>query len=786
MATPVSRRSVLTGLTAAALAPVVLPETAQADSATQAEPTDQPASTRDARTWTLESSALRVEVTASPYFYRVIEKSSGDVLVSQSQTRFTTDTAARVTEASILSRTSTRLDASLALEGSTDTAQVHFTLTSPEVLQVSLTYDNAVPNAIAEQFVDQGERYYGLWEYSYNGTGGVLDNRGANNVALRGSSNPPVGSGDPSARAPLYLTSRRYAVYVRSDASANYTTGVNGTTGFEFHAPALTYHVIYGPTYAAMLQRFNDLAGGALMPPLWAFEPIFWRDDHTNATGRSQQGAASAQDLVRIDADNLQLHQIPAAAMWIDRPVGSGGGGLVGWGNFDFDPRATSFPDPQAMIADLAQRGMHLLVWIANRANNSMLTDPDFTPYLFNRANGWPIDTANPGVDLRQQHAFDHFKQRLQQGYVSLGVRGYKIDRGEQGEYPPELENELGVLMTRMARESTEELFPGDSFVFGRNAHDTSRRYVAVWNGDSNANASGLADSIKQVIRAGVMNFSMAGSDTGGYSGTPNKETFARWLEFSTYVPMMEVLLGPNRTIWTNYDQQLIDIARTQTQAHHDLIPYTRSYQYASTKTGMSVIRAMPIAFENDPNVADMGDQYMYGNELLVAPVLTPGAVSRSVYLPAGRWIDYNGRSAAFTGPATITADAPLDTIPVYVRAGSIVPRGDILQSNNNWTTDWAPSLSLEFFPAEGVDSSFDYYTGSTVKQITGSMTPGGVIRLHFDDLGYDGSVQIYLDHLSEVSNNSVRLTPGDGYQFDEAAGRLTIPFSGATDIRVR
>lgn len=780
MPNPVSRRSVLTGFTAAALSPMALPQTANAD------PVPPSPTTRGGRSATLESSALRVEVTASPYSYRVIEKRTGNVLVSQSQTRFTAGSQVIATEATVIRRTSRTLDARLSLGGSANTAQVRFTLTSPEVLQVSLTYDDGTPNAIREQFVDQGERYYGLWEYSYNGTGGALDNRGANNVALRGSSNPPVGSGDPSARAPFYLTSGKYAVYVQSNASARYTTGVSGVTAFEFDAPTLTYNVIYGPTYAEMLQRFNDLAGGALMPPLWAFEPIFWRDDHTNATGRAQQGAASAQDLVRIDADNLQRHQIPCAAMWIDRPVGSGGGGLVGWGNFDFDSRATSFPDPRAMIAGLAQRGIHLLVWIANRANNSMLTDPGFTPYLFTSANGWPVTTANPGVDLRQQAAFDHFKQRLQDGYVNLGVRGYKIDRGEQGEYPPQLENEVGLLMTKMAHDSVQEVFPGDGFVFGRNAHDTSRKYIAVWNGDSNADADGLADSVKQVIRAGVMNFSMAGSDTGGYSGTPTKETFARWLQFSTYVPMMEVLLGPNRTIWTNYDQELIDIARTQTQAHHDLIPYTRSYQYASTTTGMSVIRAMPIAFEDDSNVADMWDEYMYGDELLVAPVIAAGATTRSVYLPSGTWIDYNDKRTTFTGPATITADAPLDTIPVYVRAGAIVPRGDVIKSNNDWTPNWAPNLTLEFFPSRGVDSSFDYYTGSTVRKIACSTTPAGVTRLQFGDLGTDGTVQVYVDRLSQVTKNSVKLTPDVDFQFDPAARRLTVPFSGATDIQIK
>ena len=740
----------------------------------------------------LESSVLRLEVTANPYSYQIIEKATGLVLVSQSETRFTVGGTTRTaTGAAGISETSTSLDATLSLSGTTDTAHVQFTFASPEVLQVLLTYDNGAPTAIREQFNDQGEHYYGIWEYQNWGTSGALDNRGANNRPLRGLSNPPVGSGDPSARAPFYVTSRRYGIYVESEASARYTVAVSGQTNFEFDTPVLKYHVIHG-SYAEVLNEYNAIAGGALMPPLWAFDPIFWRDDNLNTTGRTQQGATSGQHLVQIDANNLQLYQIPASAIWLDRPVGSGGGGLVGWGNFDFNTIATAFPDPDAMIADLEARGMHLLVWITNRANNSMLTDPGFTPYLFNLANGWPQNyTSNPGVDLRQPAAYDYFKQRLQEGYVNRGVRGYKIDRGEQNEYPPLLENQLGVLMTKLAYDSVNEVFNSDGFVFGRNAHDKSRKHVAVWNGDSNSNFNGLIDSIKQVLRNGPILYPMTGSDTGGYSGTPNKEVFARWLQFSAYSTMMEILLGPNRTIWTNYNTGanaipplLVDIARKYTQAHHDLIPYTRSYLYGATQTGMPVMRIMPFAFPDDPNLYDTWNEYLFGGEILVAPVTTAGATSRSVYLPAGSWIDYNDKGTRYAGPTTITANAPLDVIPLYVKAGAIIPRGDLLKSNNNWTPDWAPYLRIEFFPQEGVASRFDYYTGSGVVPIEGGIVSDAV-TLQFGSLGTDGWLEVYVDRYSTVMRNGQTLVAGTDFQYDAAAKRMTIPFAGQTTAQI-
>ena len=138
-------------------------------------------------------------------------------------------------------------------------------------------------------------------------------------------------------------------------------------------------------------------------------------EDHGNvAIVRLANGVTNAQQLVKQDADTLQRLRLPASAIWLDRPYGSGGGGLPGWGNFDFDAGSTGFPHPDEMIADLEGRGMHLLLWIANRANNAMSTDPLFGPFIFNVANGWgQTFTATPAVDLRQPFAFVGGRDRI-------------------------------------------------------------------------------------------------------------------------------------------------------------------------------------------------------------------------------------------------------------------------------------------------------------------------------------------------------------------------------------
>jgi alpha-glucosidase (family GH31 glycosyl hydrolase) len=231
-------------------------------------------------------------------------------------------------------------------------------------------------------------------------------------------------------------------------------------------------------------------------------------------------------------------------------------------------------------------------------------------------------------------------------------------------------------------------------------------------------------------------------------------------------------------------DPALVKIAQTQTQAHHDLIPYTRSYAYKATQTGMPIMRAMILAYPNDTSVYDTWNQYMYGGEILVAPVTAAGTTSRSVYLPAGKWINYNDKATTSAGGTSVTATAPLATIPLFVKEGAIIPRGDILQSNNNWTAGWAANLRIEVFPAASGSSSFDYYTGSAVQTITSSLA-SGTLTIKFGDLGTDGKLEVYCSGSSGVVRNGVTLTSGTDFTYDAAKKLLTVSYSGATTLEI-
>jgi alpha-D-xyloside xylohydrolase len=758
----------------------------------------------------LESDLLRVEVTAEPYGYRVVEKATGEVLVSQSGTTFQIEEAppdagagagdqpdggipdggddaapalptlrvVRALRAVTVEASGGSLQAELALDGIAETARATFTFATPEILEVQVALPGRTVRNVGEELDDRQEHVYGIWEYPF---GGNLDNRGTEADYLGVRTNPGVNFS--SGRAPFYVTSRRYGVYVRSSARGHYRVAIGGKTSFSFDEPALRYDVIYGPSYDQVLARYTALAGAPLMmPPLWAMGAIWWSDDFHRDL---RAGVATPQEAVLDLARQLRAHQIPASGLLIDRPFGTG---FNGWGNMDFDP---GFPDPPAMVSGLHDLGLELMVWIANRSWSGLYPEGSAQGFLF------PGDAnLGPAVDVRNPAAYGWMQRKLD-AFVSLGVKGYKIDRGEEREQPEAVQNENVTLFARLAQEGLAARHGDQAFMFTRNVADIGRRYTAVWNGDSAADFTGLAYSMTSGLRSGVIVMPMWGSDTGGYLrgggrlGGPNEEVFARWFGLGAWSPMMEVLVGAGHTPWYDYSQALVEIARKHAETHHDLIPYTRSFLSAATRTGAPVMRPLVFSYPDDPMLANRSDEYLYGSELLVAPVITAGAQSRSVYLPAAsspskeRWLDYNDRQTVFAAGSTVTVAAPLATVPVLVREGAIVPRGRLLRANDDWTPGWAPALRIEVFPAEtDMTRRFDYETGAGVEAIT-ARTEGRKVTVSFGDLTVPGTVELQLAAPGTVSRNGSRLVAGKDYQYDPAARRLSVPFQGATELVV-
>jgi alpha-D-xyloside xylohydrolase len=715
----------------------------------------------------LESSALRLSVTDQPYRFELLHKASKLVLLAHHTTELTiAGKAIAASHATNLRRKGNSLSADLVLVDSAQKARVSFSFKTPQVLRVRIEAGDAKAERIAQSFEDRKEHVYGIWEYPF---GGKLDNRGTKADLL--GVGKTEGVWFSSARAPFYLTSNKYGIYAESTALGHYSVAIDGKTGFWFAEPSLTYDVIYGDDPYQILARYTAIAGAPFMPPLWAFGSDWWSDDFHNAL----HGTKNAQENILDLASKLEQHKIPAGSICFDRPIGSG---EMGWGNADFDK---SFPDPAKLITDLRAKGLEVVVWAANRAWNTLYTEGKAKGYLFD------VDSKlGPATDLRNPAAYAWMKQHLD-GYVKLGVKGYKIDRGEQGEQPDAVQNTNVTLFQRLAYEGMTAKHGSEVFSFARNVYDTGRKYTAVWNGDTPLTFTGLRYSVVSGLRSGAIVMPMWGSDTGGYVPAPDgpsEELFIRWFQFSAFSPLLEVVVGGTHTPWYDYTPKMIEVTRAQAALHHDLIPYTRSLMFEATRSGAPIMRPLAFSYPNDPAAVTLGDQFLYGPDLLVAPVVEQGQTSRSVYLPAGRWVDHHDRRTVAAGGRAVTAAAPLERIPVYAREGAIIPRGDIFKGNNTWTKDWSPKLRIEVFPSEAVPGKFGYYTGKASRPIT-AVTRKGRTTIAFPDLGTPGTVEVFVTAIGRVRRNGKTLVAGSDYTFDAAAARLAVPFQGATKLEI-
>jgi alpha-glucosidase (family GH31 glycosyl hydrolase) len=660
-------------------------------------------------------------------------------------------------------------------------------LINPDVLEIQLTAIDPRAKSISVQFLHDAlakQRYYGVWE-TIHGMSDSLDNRGSRDEfagTLIG-----VNVNFSSVRAPFYMTSLshgkegtiHYGIYVKSTSPGRFYFAQKGFTGFSFDQAVLTYDIIYGPSYAEVLSRYNQLAGPSVMPPLWAFDSGWWRDDaHTGFHNSPFGKVTNAQENVLDDADQLERLQIPAAWLWVDRPYGTGANG---WGNFDFD---SSFPNPLAMIYTLAEKGYNLLVWAANKTWNpsELWSEGVQHGYLY-------ADTSGSAADLKKTGAYPWLRNKLDQ-FAQMGIKGFKLDRGEEEEdaIPNSDKNSEVIEFSRLASEVMVDRYGSDHYNFARNLNDTARRYSAAWGGDPQCSFGGLQQSITQGLRSAMINFPMWGSDTGGIlcSHSP-KEVFSRWFEFSALSPMMEVAIGSQRTPWYDYDDQMIEIARHYAELHHQLMPYTRSEMHYATQTGMPVMRPLVLAYPDDPAVADLSDEYLYGSELLVAPVITKGTSFRYVYFPEGRWLSFPDGQRVQIGGQIAKISAPIDSLPLFVREGAIVPMGDLFRGNNHWTASWSSRLRLELYPSVHVTNHFDYFDGSAVKTI--QMKSAGRlahdVEVDFNDLGTPGEVRLHCHQFSSIEKNGEKLAPGSGYHWDAAAGVASISFSGRTQLLI-
>lgn len=486
---------------------------------------------------------------------------------------------------------------------------------------------------------------------------------------------------------PFFMSTRGYAAWL--DHSAAGTFDMNATERdrvlMKYRASKIRLVLIDGPDMAAMLAEFTRLTGRPRVPPAWSFAPWKSRNVHNNRRE------------VLDDAELTRKHDLPGSVIVLDSPWETGYN--------DFRLNETQFTEPEAMFRRIRELGFYPCLWLTPMINSENLLDmpgidkgpsrnfaqavergflvkqPDGKPMIVDwwKGRGGLLDFTNPAAVTWWHEQIDQARH--------WGLRAIKCDDGEgnfvqdavfhDGTPAAEMKNRYASLYLKAAQEYIDRKLDGDGVLFARCGFTGTQAQPFCWAGDNEASFSfenGLPTAILAGQNAALSGIPFWGHDIAGYIGTPSKELFIRWTQFGALSPLMQVHMTSNLGPW-DFDKQTLDIYRTFAKLHTSLFPYIYDAAHEAAKTGMPIIRPMVLAFPNDAEAAAHRYQYLFGPDLLVAPMYQPGTY-RSVYLPRNSdgagWIDY-WSGASHKGGQTLKVYAPLERMPLFVRGGAIL-----------------------------------------------------------------------------------------------------------------
>jgi alpha-glucosidase len=253
-----------------------------------------------------------------------------------------------------------------------------------------------------------------------------------------------------------------------------------------------------------------------------------------------------------------------------------------------------------------------------------------------------------------------------------------------------EWHNLYGLLMSKATFEGMKQGLAGERpFILTRAGYTGIQRYATVWTGDNRSFWEHMTMSIQMVLNLGMSGVAFAGSDIGGFSHHTSGELLARWTQMGAFFPFCRnhSAIDTRRQEPWLFGEQVESICREYIGLRYRLMPYLYSLFYEAHVTGIPILRSLIMEYPQDRNVYNVCDQFLFGSSLLVAPIYRPGVTTRSVYLPEGVWYDY-WTGERLEGGKSVLAHAPLETMPLYVKAGAIIPEQTLRQHTGESTAE--------------------------------------------------------------------------------------------------
>jgi alpha-D-xyloside xylohydrolase len=658
--------------------------------------------------FTLQSGTLRVQVCSDTVIRVVLSPSSpvtapeNLVIVKEewapvNWTFTSTKDAVTLTTAALLVTVS-RKDSSITfsdLQGTKLFQQTEASLT-PTVVNGERTYHSELYSKLwgsYEAFYGLGQHQAGVWNYRGEAVDLSQDNT---NISI-----------------PFFVSTNGYGIFWNNASRSRFNNRfLNALYLGSEVASSLDYYLIYGPEFDQIIGGYRELTGQVPMFGKWAYG--FWQCKNRYKTQEELLGVAHKYRESQIPLDNI----VQDWFWWytMGEPV--------------FDK--SRYPDPKGMVDDLHRNHIHLMIsfWPFFRPGTKTYDDMDKRGFFIAKTKVGGFHPAGQALyDAFHPEARKYYWNLLDHALFKIGVDAWWLDTTE-----PETEDrETNILVTnktylgsgaRYANAfplmTTSAVYDGQRqesdqkrvFILSRSAFAGSQRNAAaVWSGDINSDWT----FFRKQIPAGL-NYSVSGlpywtTDIGGFvSGDPDdsayRELFIRWFQFGTFNPILRVhgTRSTNQNELWSYGPEAQKILTDYDRLRYRLLPYIYSLAWMTTSQSYTPMRGLVMDFRTDPQAANIGDQFMFGSAFLVKPVTEPDATTTSLYLPQARWYDF-WTGAQAQGPRRIEVPSPLDRLPLYVRAGSIVPMGPQIQ----WSTE-KPADPIELRVYRGADGQFTLY----------------------------------------------------------------------------
>jgi alpha-D-xyloside xylohydrolase len=548
----------------------------------------------------------------------------------------------------------------------------------------------------AEQIEIQGnEHFYGFGEKFM-----ALDKKGQN-IDLWNTNCLGCNTNRTYKNVPFFMSTRGYGLFLHTSCAANANMGQHFSKAYGLLADddTVDYFFIHGPSFKQILSRYTDLTGRAPLPPKWSFG--FWISKISYRT----------QAEVEALAKRFRKEQIPCDVIHID----------TDWYEYpwicDYKFSAKRFPRPEEMIKQLKAQGFRTTLWQmpyieSDREHPNTVWLEGFRKGYFAIRPDGREDFPHGLIDFSNPAAVEWYQNKLIRPLLEMGVAAIKVDFGESipdfyhyaGTEGKRMHNLYPLLYNKAVFDITTAVHGKDQgIIWARSTWAGSQRYPLHWAGDPDVDFHALSATVRAGLSFGLSAFPFWSHDVGGFNAPAIPAVYARWMQVGCFSSHVRSHGFKTREPW-DFGPEVTAIAKKYLRLRYRLLPYIYSQAYTCTQTSLPMFRALILEYQDDENLYHIDDEYLFGDTFLVAPVMDDSN-QRRVYLPKGVWTDY-WTQEIISGGQWISVEAPLDTLPLFVRENGIIPMGPPLNYVDEKPVDF---LDVDLYPVVPGNARFVY-----------------------------------------------------------------------------